>query len=332
MKPSAQPADSVIAFESENPFFSVIIPTYNRGNFISKPIESIIGQSYESWELLIVDDGSTDDTAQIVKTYAADKRIRYIYQQNQERSAARNTGIKHAKGKYICFLDSDDYYLPEHLESFHKKIVLENYPVAVLYCDTYEDLNGRLLRHETLPIKARNPVEWVVQMFLGSPRTCVHHDILKKWQFNPKITLGEDVDLWVRVLKEYPIFFNDSCTVVFVSHAGRTVDIGREDSILAQVALYKRIFRDDQGKFISNDVKRIVMSNVYLRLATNYVLAERRGKAIKALVSSLIASPSNRGKEKIYLLIQQLPLIKQLWNLSRANHDGKEAKDITGNS
>jgi len=101
------------------PFFSIIVPTYNRAHLISKAIESVIAQSFVNWELIIVDDGSTDKTMDLIASYQEkDTRIRYIYQENAERSAARNNGIDHAKGEYICFLDSDDYYLKKNLNTF----------------------------------------------------------------------------------------------------------------------------------------------------------------------------------------------------------------------
>ena len=83
-----------------NPFFSIIIPTYNRAHLISKAIESVIAQTFENWELIIVDDGSTDETKDLILSYQNKvARIRYIYQQNAERSAARNNGIDKSKGK-----------------------------------------------------------------------------------------------------------------------------------------------------------------------------------------------------------------------------------------
>ena len=96
------------------PFFSIIIPTYNRAHVIMRPIDSVLRQTFEDWELIIVDDGSTDDTKSIIESYH-DNRIRYVWQENQERSAARNHGIALAKGEWICFLDSDDDYYPNHL-------------------------------------------------------------------------------------------------------------------------------------------------------------------------------------------------------------------------
>jgi glycosyltransferase involved in cell wall biosynthesis len=96
------------------PFFSIIIPTYNRAHTIRRAIESVLAQTYADWELIIVDDGSTDKTAELVRSYE-DRRIRYVWQENKERSAARNHGVQLAMGEYMCFMDSDDEILSEHL-------------------------------------------------------------------------------------------------------------------------------------------------------------------------------------------------------------------------
>ena len=101
--------------------FSIIIPSYNRANHLPKAIESVLAQSFTDWELIIVDDGSTDNTSDVVASYN-DPRIKYIYQENAERSAARNNGIRNANGEWICFLDSDDVYLNQHLAVFEKAI------------------------------------------------------------------------------------------------------------------------------------------------------------------------------------------------------------------
>ena len=99
--------------------FSIILPTFNRGHMIRLAIESVLSQTYNDWELIIVDDGSTDKTKDVIdKFIEKDNRVKYLYQKNQERSAARNNGIKEAKGDWICFLDSDDIYHVNHLEEF----------------------------------------------------------------------------------------------------------------------------------------------------------------------------------------------------------------------
>ena len=111
---------------------SIILPTYNREDFILTAINSVVAQTYNDWELIIIDDGSTDSTKDFIAPYTKDLRIRYYFQKNQERSAARNNGIDLAKGKFICFLDSDDYYLSNHLSILNDEIEKLHNPNIIL--------------------------------------------------------------------------------------------------------------------------------------------------------------------------------------------------------
>ena len=98
-----------------NSKISIVIPTYNRVDFLPKAIQSVLNQTYRNWEMIIVDDGSTDNTEEIVKGYK-ESRIQYIvHKYNLGLSAARNTGIKKSRGEYIAFLDSDDEWFPEKI-------------------------------------------------------------------------------------------------------------------------------------------------------------------------------------------------------------------------
>ena len=117
-------------------FFSVILPTFNRADFLTESILSVIAQTYNNWELIIVDDGSTDNTKKLVNKYCEiDYRIKYFYQENSERSAARNFGTSKAKGNWVCFLDSDDKFHKSHLEEFHKLITENNFQEGLYFCD-----------------------------------------------------------------------------------------------------------------------------------------------------------------------------------------------------
>src|SRR6187431_742724 len=99
-------------------FFSVIIPTYNRAHFILEAVDSILAQNYSSFEAIIVDDGSTDNTRSVIENkYARDTRVRYFQKKNEERGAARNFGLKEAKGNYAVFFDSDDWMQPHYLDT-----------------------------------------------------------------------------------------------------------------------------------------------------------------------------------------------------------------------
>ena len=100
------------------PKVSIIIPTYNCAHYLSSSIESVLGQTFQDFEIIIIDDGSTDNTKEIVEKYRQDNpdRIRYIYQENQGLACARKTGLRQAKGSLIALLDADDQWLPERLE------------------------------------------------------------------------------------------------------------------------------------------------------------------------------------------------------------------------
>jgi len=129
----------------ENPTVSAIIPTYNRAQLLPRSVQSVLNQTLQNFEIIIVDDGSIDNTEEIVKEFQRkDKRIRYIKQErNKGAGAARNVGIKAARGEYIAFIDSDDEWLPEKLEKHIK--VFKNAPseVGVVYAGCWRIENDK---------------------------------------------------------------------------------------------------------------------------------------------------------------------------------------------
>ena len=114
------------------PYFTIIIPSFNRVHVIDRAIQSILNQTYPDWELIIVDDGSTDNTKEILTPILADKRIKYIYQDNAGVCAARNAGARVAEGNYLIFLDSDDIVENNWLHDFYEEI--ENKTADIVYC------------------------------------------------------------------------------------------------------------------------------------------------------------------------------------------------------
>src|SRR5690606_5394026 len=112
---------------ANRPFFSVIIPTYNRAAFLRKAIMTVLEQTFDNFELIVVDDGSSDNTMDVV-TGIQDKRIQYVRTSNSERGAARNTGFLRSRGEYINFLDSDDSFYPHHLMNAFRLIQARNSP------------------------------------------------------------------------------------------------------------------------------------------------------------------------------------------------------------
>lgn len=189
---------------------SIIIPAYNSAGTIHATIESVLNQTFTNFELIIVDDGSTDDTAQIVRRFQ-DERLVYIYQPNSERSAARNNGIAHAKGHYIAFLDSDDLWLPTKLE---KQIMLMegNPDLGLVYCDMilFDSYTARdVSRHSQLatPHRGRVPLrDILVQNFISSPTPLVRRQVFEQvGGFDTTLVPCEDWDMWIRVVARFTI-------------------------------------------------------------------------------------------------------------------------------
>lgn len=143
------------------PFFSVIIPTYNRASIVMRAIQSVLDQTFVNFEIIIVDDGSTDTTKTIVSSLK-DTRIRYIYQKNKGVCAARNNGTSNAQGEYFVFLDSDDYVLPNWLNDFYEACAVNS--TDFVFCDMNRvDVE---LKKKTL-VKALDPYSMGVTMKSG---------------------------------------------------------------------------------------------------------------------------------------------------------------------
>ncbi|MDX2097504.1 MAG: glycosyltransferase family 2 protein [Leptolyngbyaceae cyanobacterium bins.59] len=180
-----------------SPEISVIVCTYNRARYLSDCIESVVHQTFQNWELIIVDDGSQDDTFVIVNTYLQKfNNIRYLKHQNRKQAIAKNVGIQASFAPYLTFLDSDDSYKPEHLES--RLSYLKKHPEVDL-------IEGGFLTEEEIfvadyyqPGKTINLKECVLgPTFFGKRR------VFFELQGFKNFTYGEDTDLWERAEKHF---------------------------------------------------------------------------------------------------------------------------------
>jgi glycosyltransferase involved in cell wall biosynthesis len=207
-----------------NPAFTLVIPTYNRAAFITKTLDSVCKQTFSDFEVIIVDDGSTDNTQQVVEKYLADNRFRYFKKVNAERAAARNYGILLANGNYITFLDSDDYLLPYHFEIANSKINSNN-ELKVFHLG-YEIFNG-INNIYTLP-ELPNPVNRA--LIDGNHLSClgvfIKNEIAKENLFdeNRDLSGSEDFELWIRIAMKYPIYTFSEITSRLINHDSRSVN------------------------------------------------------------------------------------------------------------
>lgn len=280
--------------------FSIIIPTYNRADFLPKAIESVLAQTYTDWELIIVDDGSTDNTRDVVSKYT-DTRIRYIYQDNAERCAARNNGINNANGEYVCFLDSDNVMLPNRLQLLANSISGKAcYYTSIEYRN--EDKSSSVIKDGKqfeFPIDK----DELIQEIIATPQICCATEILKKHQFNTTISIGEDMELLFRISNEYPlVYLPNQATVVEFEHEGRSVAQGSMASQKQLQTLHIMFAKDHPANSCSTKMKNWLTSAVLFNASKEHLLNNNL-LGVKYLLASLLTYPRAKNtKYKLNLL------------------------------
>ena len=204
---------------------SVIIPTYNRASVLHKAVDSVLAQTYKDFELIIVDDGSTDNTKKVVKRYK-DMRICYIYNdsENHGPSAARNIGINAAKGEYISFDDSDDEWSKDKLE---KQLAFINVSMAdVIFC-TMHKKDGYIPSKDFTESDCNLKNE-LSGSFTGTPAYFGRSECFKETLFDESMTCNEDWELMIRLLDKYKVLFQrDSLVEVEISDNSVSSDINK---------------------------------------------------------------------------------------------------------
>ena len=200
------------------PFFSIIIPLYNKENFIVKTINSALRQTFSNFEIIIINDGSTDESLNRLKIFN-DRRIRIFDIPNSGVSVARNYGIKKSKSKMIALLDSDDIWEKNHLEELYN-LWLEN-PNCGLYCMAYAKRFNNKKKYSA-KIYGLNNFAGVVNDFFASSRVdCVawtsavmipKKTIKKIGYFNQNLRSGQDTDLWIRIATNEKVAFSSKTT------------------------------------------------------------------------------------------------------------------------
>ncbi len=227
-----------------SPFFSIILPTFNRSDFIETAVQSVLGQEIKDWELIIVDDGSTDNTGEIIKKYLSDPRIKYHYQSNQERSKARNNGIDLATGKFICFLDSDDQYLPNHLSVLQQMIKENQYKPALYYTNYYVRKDGKdKLSKGFSAIRNKGIYNILFEALLQTNSVCVSAELLIHERFPEQFILFEDNHLWLRIIAKSEMIYSKTPTNVFCNHENRSLNIS-SDKLKQKGGKYIEVLND----------------------------------------------------------------------------------------
>lgn len=211
------------------PLISVVIPTFNRGWTLGEAVDSVLSQDFPDFELIVVDDGSTDDTAGLLAGYG--DRISVIRQENRGVSAARNRGVREAAGNLIAFLDSDDLWLPGKLKA--QAAFFQAHPEARI-CQTEETWvrNGRRVNPKNRHKKPSGDIfEPSLELCLVSPSAVmIRRDLYEEMDgFDETLPACEDYDLWLRIGCRYPVHLID--TPFIVKRGGHDDQLSRQPSL-----------------------------------------------------------------------------------------------------
>lgn len=232
-----------------SPKVSVIIPTYNRAHLIGDSIHSVLTQTYTNLEIIVVDDGSTDNTEEVIAVIL-DPRLRYIRQPNRGRSNARNHALSLATGKYITFLDSDDLYFPNKIEL--QVNYLKSHPgVGMIYTSAHcIDDKGQMLAHKYEATKSGliyENIAFFTPVTITLPTVMTYRAIMEQiGSFDEGLHRFEDTDMWRRISKSYRIDAMPEYTCLLRTHEDNSLLNQDPDQIAAALDYYAaKILNED---------------------------------------------------------------------------------------
>jgi glycosyltransferase involved in cell wall biosynthesis len=249
---------------------SVIIPTYNRAKYLGYAIESVLAQTLPAAEIIVVDDGSTDETRAVLDALIAGGRIQYHLQPQKGVSSARNKGIELAKYSLIAFLDSDDLFLPTKLEKQYE-LIAENNDFGFVHCcfskfnDQGRNLGIRDTSRLTGHIYPEILQEWSILMAM--PCMLARKDVLKEvGGFDETMTWAEDMDLWRRISRRYPVGMVPELLVKVRVH-GSSTTFERGGGISGFKRYLDKAFEED--KQLGGMFRRKAYAKMYANMGQN---------------------------------------------------------------
>lgn len=271
-----------------NPTVSVIIPSFNMARFVREAVESVLNQTYADFELIVVDDGSTDDTEIVLKEFSGN--IRYYKQRNGGESAARNRGIELALGEYVAFLDADDLWLPDKLklqmEAFksHQDIGLVGCGYSVRGSDGNTVIRD-IVRKNYPSRKDLFRYLSICQIIPGSASGVI---IKKKCfsevgGFDSSLRVGADWNMWLRIVAQYDAHFIEDILAVIRQTSGNKVNRSPKDE---EYFVQKVI-----DKTVKTEFKNRARAVLYARLGSNSLSAGGVAQAFKWLTKSIALYP-----------------------------------------
>ena len=264
---------------------SITIPTYNRAHLLGRAIQSVLDQTYQDFEIIVVDDGSTDRAEEVVKSFD-DERVRYIrHEVNKGCAAARNTGIKAARCEYIAFQDSDDEWLPDKLEKQMKVFEKVSPKVGVVYTGFWRIKNDK---KTYIPSSKVSQKEGDIHKtllkgnFVSPPAVVVKRECFKRaGMFDEELSPLEDWELWIRISKYYQFKFIDDPLVISY-HQPDSISANQNAVFRARRLILEKHFEDikENRQFLTSHYFSIGVA-----LCSCGELGQGRGYLVKAVMA-----------------------------------------------
>ncbi len=272
---------------------SVVIPTYNYAHFIGEAIESILAQTFPIWEIIVVDDGSTDNTKQVVAAYG--DKIRYFKQENSGVCAARNFGVENSSGDFIAFFDADDICFPTKIEKQMAKFA-EDAKIGLVHCGMREfNTQGNTIRYHFEGRKEG----WIAdEMLLMMPvitasgsSIVVSREVFKAvGGFDTNLTVGEDWDFCYRVARKFKVGFVPEILVNYRYH-GKNTHLNLVKMEQSMKIAFEKAFNTDNEKILR--LRRKSYGGFYQILAGSYFIDGNYLRFAKYSLKSLLLMPEN---------------------------------------
>jgi len=241
------------------PLFSIIIPTYNRRELLKRAIDSVLSQTIADFEIIVVDDGSTDNTLELKNQYPD---VIFLHQKNQGVSVARNRGIEYCNGRYVCFLDSDDLWLPEKLANH--KFFIENNPYMKIHQtqEIWMRNSKRVNSPKKLEKKSGDIFSLSLLNCMITPSSvAIEKSIFNKYGiFDEKLKACEDYDLWLRITQEEQIGLIDKNLIV--RYGGHTDQLSHQFPAMDIFRIYSMLKLIEQTRLTreqSLEIKKVLL-------------------------------------------------------------------------
>lgn len=300
----------------QDPTVSVCVPAYNEEEYLPVTIESVLDQTFEDFELVVADDGSTDGTRDVVESYAEDDdRVEYVYQENAGVATAQNTAIEHASGQFVAILEADDLWEPQKLER-HVEVMTET-GADMTHSDAYVvdgDGNVTGTHFEDGPPPRQDDRETFLRElfyrnFVCTPTVVIRNSVIGDRPFDESYDQSHDHDLWVRIAAEHDVRYIDEPLARKRFHGGNLSGNYENATEMREKFVETTVERYPQLRPVAREKR----ASIYLTLGIHRILDGRRGDGRKALRKSLSYEKTNIETYGAYVLSYLSPsLLKRL--------------------